>query len=85
MAREIIVALTLVSTIGSVNAHTPATFNVSEPVSIPGVPPITLGPGTYVLRKVDSAAGMNVVQVLSKRQDYVYTTVLTIPASRPIT
>ncbi len=86
MAREIIVALTLVvSTIGSVKANSPVTFKVSEPVSIAGVPPVTLGPGTYILRNVENAAGMSVVQVLSKRQDYVYTTVFTIPAFRPYT
>ena len=71
-----------VSTIATVSANTPVTLRLSEPVSVAGVPSVTLGPGTYVLRQLDSSAGVNVVQVLSKRQDYVYTTVLTIPASR---
>jgi len=44
---------------------------------------VTLGPGKYIMRTVDSAAGVNVVQVLSKRMDYIYTTVLTIAATRP--
>ena len=68
---------------GSVGANTPVTFSLNEPITVAGVPQVTLGPGTYIVRTVDSTAGMKVVQVLSKRQDYVYTTVLTIPAIRP--
>lgn len=84
MARNMFLALALaVTSIGSVSANAPVTFSLSEPVTVAGVPSVTLGPGTYIVRTLDSAAGMNVVQVLSKRQDYVYTTVLTIPATRP--
>ncbi len=59
-----------------------ATFTVNEPISIAGVPPVTLAPGSYVLRTADRSSGASIVQILSKRQDYVYTTVLTIPALR---
>ena len=84
MTLRTFVALTFaVSTIGAARANTTVTLKVSEPVSVAGVPPITLGPGTYVLRRLDSSGGISVVQVMSKRQDYVYTTVLTIPAVRP--
>lgn len=72
-----------VCTAGFASTTAPMTFQVNEPVSIAGVPPVTLGPGAYVLRRVDSSAGASVVQVLNKRQDYVYTTVMTIPAMRP--
>ena len=83
MATRIFGVLTLaLSTIGLLSASTSVTFKVMEPVSIAGVPPVTLGPGTYILRKVDSSSGVSAVQVLSKRRDYVYTTVLTIPAVR---
>jgi hypothetical protein len=83
MARNVFLALALaVTTIGPVSANTPVTFSLNEPVTIAGQPPVTLGPGTYVVRTLQSAAGMRVIQVLSKRQDYVYTTVLTIPATR---
>jgi hypothetical protein len=64
-------------------AANPVPFNVTEPVSIAGVPPVKLAPGSYVLRTMDQSGGARFVQVLSKRQDYVYTTVLTIPAERP--
>jgi hypothetical protein len=63
-------------------AANPVAFNVTEPVSIAGVPPVKLAPGSYVLRTVHNSGG-KFVQVLSKRRDYVYTTVLTIPAERP--
>ena len=59
------------------------TFKVTEPISIAGVPLVKLGPGSYVLRTIHESGGARVVQVLSKRQDYLYTTVLTIPAERP--
>lgn len=83
MATRIFGALTFaLSTIGVLSASTLVTFKVIEPISIAGVPPVTLGPGTYILRKVDSSSGVSAVQVLSKRRDYVYTTALTIPALR---
>jgi len=83
MPHKTFVALTFaMSTIGFVSASTPVTFQVNEPISIAGVPPVTLGPGAYVLRRMDGSAGASVVQILNKRQDYVYTTVLTIPAAR---
>ena len=59
------------------------TFKVTEPISIAGVPLVKLGPGSYVLRTIHESSGGRVVQVLNKRKNYVYTTVLTIPAERP--
>ncbi len=84
MAFRTLVALTLgIGTIGFASANDPMVLQVNEPVSIAGVPPVTLGPGSYVLRTVESSAGRSVVQILSARRDYVYTTVVTIPAVRP--
>ena len=71
-----------VITVGFLSAATPVAFNVSEPITIVGVPPVTLGPGTYIIQTLDSSGGANVVQILSKQKNYVYTTVLTIPATR---
>jgi hypothetical protein len=83
MVFKTLFALTFaVGTIGIVSANAPVSFRLNEPVSIAGVPPVTLAPGCYVLRKLNSPSGANVVQVLSKRQDYVFTTVVTIPAVR---
>ena len=68
MVLRISGALTLIlSTVGFLNATTPATFNVTEPLSVAGVPPVTLGPGTYVIRTVDSVGGTSFVQILSKK------------------
>jgi hypothetical protein len=84
MAFRTLVALTLgLGTIGFASANDPVVFKVNEPVSIAGVPPVTLGPGSYVLRTVESSSGGSVVQIMSARRDYVYTTVVTIPAVRP--
>ena len=72
------------SIVGILGATTTAEFRVSEPVTVPGVPQVTLGPGTYLIRPLESHGGTNVVQILSPQKDYVYTTVLTIPATRPV-
>ena len=83
MALRTFIALTFaIGTVGFVSASTTVSFKVNEPVSVAGVPPVTLGPGSYVLRKLESSGGASVFQVLSNRQDYVYTTVVTIPATR---
>ena len=71
-----------VSTMAFLSATTPTAFNVSEPVSVAGIPPVTLGHGTYVIRSLESSGGTNLVQILSKQKDYVYTTVLTIAVTR---
>jgi len=83
MPRNLFLLSFALAGIGSASTSTPVKFALNEPVMISGVPSVTLGPGKYVLRRQDSAAGLNVVQVLNERQDYVYTTVLTIPATRP--
>src|SRR3954452_15396388 len=84
MARNLSLVLAFaVAGVGSLGAKPPVTFRLNEPITITGVPPVTLGPGTYVVRAMDSGAGMKVVQVLSQHQDYVYTTVLAVPATRP--
>jgi hypothetical protein len=83
MAFRTLVALTLgIGTIGFASSSNPVTFKVNEPVSIAGVPPVTLAPGSYVLRTVESSSGGSVVQIMSPRRDYMYTTVVTIPAVR---
>jgi hypothetical protein len=82
MARHLFLALAFVWACESAAANSPVTFSLKEPVTIAGAPQVTLGPGTYVIRTVDNTGGMKVVQVLSERQDYLYTTVLAVPATR---
>lgn len=82
MGLRSLVAITFA--IGIISAApNPVTFTVNEPITIAGVPPVTLAPGSYVFRILERSGSKSVVQILSNRQDYVYTTVLTIPASRP--
>lgn len=83
MSPTLLVLAYALGAAGLASAAKTAVFEVNEPVSVAGTPPVTLGPGSYVLRTVNSSGGAAVVQVLSRRQDYVYTTVLTIPAERP--
>ncbi|HEY3940205.1 MAG TPA: hypothetical protein VGL97_22450 [Bryobacteraceae bacterium] len=53
------------------------TFNV--PLEIPGK---VLPPGTYVFKRLDSAADHNIVQIFDKDEKQLYATVLAIPDYR---
>jgi hypothetical protein len=81
--RSTIAITFAIGTIGFASSNSRVAFTVYEPISVAGIPAVTLGPGSYVLRTADHSGGASLVQILSKSQDYVYTTVLTIPASRP--
>ena len=54
-------------------------FTFSAPVELPG---ISLPPGTYVFKVLDSMGDRNVVQVFDKDQKTLYATFLTIPDYR---
>jgi len=60
--------------------RTVITFN--EPVMIAGVPVVTLEPGTYVIKLVNSSSNRNIVQIFNERQNHLFTTVLAIPNYR---
>ncbi len=85
MALKNLIALSFaLGTIEFAGAFPPKfVFKVYQPISVPGLPPVTLGPGSYVLRGVETSGRTSVFQIVSEHQDYVYTTVLTIPAVRP--
>ncbi len=82
--KNLIALLFALGTIQFAAAFPPkCVFKVYGPISVPGLPPVTLGPGSYVLRSVASSGRTSVFQIMSEHQDYVYTTVMTIPAVRP--
>ena len=60
--------------------RTEVTFN--EPVTIAGVPVVTLEPGKYVIRLMNHDHNRNIVQVFNEREDHLFTTVLAIPNYR---
>jgi hypothetical protein len=59
------------------NKKTTLTFNV--PVQVPGV---SLPPGTYIFRLLDSQADRHIVQVTNVRGNHVFATILAIPDYR---
>ncbi len=58
--------------------RTVVTFN--NPVEIPRV---VLGPGTYVVKLVNSLSDRNIVQFLNERENHVFATVLAVPDYEP--
>jgi hypothetical protein len=58
------------------NKATRVTF--SAPFEIPGVGAQILPAGTYVFKLLDSASDRHIVQILSERQDHVFSTILAI-------
>jgi LPXTG-motif cell wall-anchored protein len=66
------------------NKMTKVTF--SGPVQIPGPATsekvVTLGPGTYVFRLMESSSTRHIVEVTNERQNRVYSTILAIPDYR---
>lgn len=47
------------------------------------IPRVVLGPGTYVVKLVDSLSNRNIVQFLNERENHVFATVLAIPDYEP--
>ena len=62
------------------NRKTVITFN--EPVEVPGVGAQTLPAGTYVFKILDSQADRHIVQIFSKDESHLFTTILAIPNYR---
>jgi hypothetical protein len=62
------------------NKTTMVTFNT--PFEVPGVGAQVLPAGTYVFKLLDSQSDRNIVQILNKRQDHVFSTILAIPNYR---
>lgn len=58
------------------------TIKISEPLIVAGVPVVTLEPGTYVIKLLNSNSNRNIVQIFNEREDHVFTTVLAIPNYR---
>jgi hypothetical protein len=59
------------------NKKTVLTF--SEPVEVPG---LTLQPGTYVFKLMDSTSNRNIVQIFDQDETHLYATILAIPDYR---
>jgi hypothetical protein len=62
------------------NKITEMTF--SAPFEVPGVGAQVLPAGTYIFKLLDHKSDRHVVQILNKRQNHVYSTILAIPNYR---
>ncbi len=54
-------------------------ITLHEPLIVAGVPVVTLEPGTYVMRLLNSPSNRHIVQIFNEREDQLFTTVLAIP------
>jgi hypothetical protein len=54
-------------------------ITVNQPMMVAGVPVVTLEPGKYVMRLLNSPSNRHIVQIFNEREDRLFTTVLAIP------
>jgi len=54
-------------------------ITLHEPLIVAGVPVVTLEPGKYVMRLLNSPSNRHIVQIFNDREDKLFTTVLAIP------
>ncbi|MGA2877425.1 MAG: hypothetical protein ABSG13_00585 [Bryobacteraceae bacterium] len=54
-------------------------ITLHEPLIVAGVPVVTLEPGKYVMRLLNSPSNRHIVQIFNEREDQLFTTVLAIP------
>ncbi|MGA2882965.1 MAG: hypothetical protein ABSG13_28795 [Bryobacteraceae bacterium] len=57
-------------------------ITLNQPLIVAGVPVVTLEPGKYVMRLLDSPSNRHIVQIFNEREDKLFTTVLAIPNYR---
>lgn len=57
-------------------------ITLNEPLIVAGIPAVTLEPGKYVMRLLDSSSNRHIVQIFNEREDKLFTTVLAIPNYR---
>jgi len=62
---------------GDYDKKTVVTLN--EPVIVAGVKTVTLEPGRYVFRLMNSSSNRNIVEIFNEREDHLYTIALAIP------
>ncbi len=55
---------------------------LGQPVIVAGVPVVTLEPGKYVFRLLNSQSDRHIVQIFNEQEDKLFTTVLAIPNYR---
>jgi hypothetical protein len=77
-----LVALTFLPSAKADEFNRKTTVNFSAPVEVPGVGAQILPAGTYIFKIVDSTQGRHIVQIFSKDEKHVFTTILAIPNYR---
>ena len=83
LGAAVLTLLTWHSAFAQLTEHkTVVTFNT--PVEVGGSDPQVLPAGSYTFKVVDSKVNRNIVQVSSKDDTHVYTTILAIPTHRDV-
>jgi len=57
-------------------------LTLNEPVIVAGVKTVTLEPGTYVMKLMNSQSNRNIVEIFNEREDHLFALVLAIPNYR---
>lgn len=82
MAKIYSIVLTSLALLGSLCLADEVTkrtvFTVNEPLIVAGVPQVTLEPGRYSIRLLNSSSNRSIVQIFNERGDKLFTTALAI-------
>src|SRR5580704_6572484 len=76
-ACGLLLPFALVALASDYDKKTVVTLNA--PVIVAGVKTVTLDPGTYVFKMINSTSNRNIVEIFNEREDHLYTLVLAIP------
>lgn len=79
-ACGLLLPFALVAFADNYDKRTVVTLN--EPVLVAGAETVTLEPGTYVFRLLNSQSNRNIVEIFNEDQDHLYTMILAIPNYR---
>lgn len=83
MTRTILTCLLLTGCVAFADEWNKRTeVNLGQPVIVAGVPVVTLQPGKYIFKLLNSESDRHIVQIFNEKEDTLLTTILALPNYR---